>query len=181
MNNSLPNDGSQTLKRHLLASVQKASPTSQLSSRHMLLLSRIRLYTHSIARSSLFPRSHLYLILHHSMIRKSRKTYYIDGANKSKKKSTPGPDPMLPFVTILRLAALHIESGVVWCRNGMSDIRKKKGNNKMEMKKMKKKKGKQVQPKNQDQYPSVVFSSISTPARLVIMDMVLQSVPRFFY
>lgn len=73
------------------------------------------------------PLSHLYLILHHSMIRKSRKTYYIDGANKSKKKSTPGPDPMLlPLVTILRLAALHIESGVVWCRNGMSDIRKKK-------------------------------------------------------
>lgn len=83
------------------------------------------------------PLSHLYLILHHSMIRKSRKTYYIDGANKSKKKSTPGPDPMLlPFVTILRLAALHIESGVVWCRNGMSDIRKK-GNNEMKMKKMK--------------------------------------------
>jgi hypothetical protein len=71
------------------------------------------------------------------MIRKSRKTYYIDGANKSIKKSTPGPDPMLlPVVTILRLAALHIESGVVWCRNGMSDIRKKQGNN--EMKKWKK-------------------------------------------
>lgn len=137
MNNSLPNDGSQTLKRHLLASVQKASPTSQLS--HAMCcnyLEFVSIHTHSIARSSLFPRSHLYLILHHSMIRKSRKTYYIDGANKSKKKSTPGPDPMLPFVTILRLAALHIESGVVWCRNGMSDIRKK-GNNKMKMKKKK--------------------------------------------
>lgn len=130
------------------------------------------------------PLSHLYLILHHSMIRKSRKTYYIDGANKSKKKSTPGPDPMLlPFVTILRLAALHIESGVVWCRNGMSDIRKqKKGNNEMKMEKMKKrKKENKSKLKIKTSIRLSFFSSLSTPARLVIMDIVLQSVSRFFY
>lgn len=107
------------------------------------------------------------------MIRISRKTYYIDGANKSKKKSTPGPDPMLlPFVTILRLAALHIESGVVWCRNGVSNIREK-GNNEMKNeineKREKKKKRKENKSKLKIKTSirlSFFFSSLSTPAGL---------------
>lgn len=81
MNNSLPNDGSQTLKRHLL-SVQ-SSPISELSrTKCCCYLAFVSLYT-SMPGSSLSPLC-LYFILRHSMI---RKTYYIDGANRVKRKA----------------------------------------------------------------------------------------------
>jgi hypothetical protein len=77
---------------------------------------------------------------------------------------------MLPFVTILRLAALHIESGVVWCRNGMSDIRKRKKEIIIWKKKEEKEKEKRSNQKIKTSIRLSFFFSLATPPRLVVMD-----------
>lgn len=87
---------------------------------------------------------------------------------------------MLPFVTILRLAALHIESGVVWCRNGMSDIRKRKKEI-IIWKKRKKEKEKRSNQKIKTSIRLSFFFLSRNSFSVGRNGHALPSMPRFFY